>query len=180
MRKLTHEELLARQKESGRAPKLPFSVILNDVRSLYNVGSIFRTADGAGVEKVWLCGITGFPPDSKISKTALGAELSVPWEYCRNVLDCVKMLKAQNYQIILLEQTIKSISYDEFSPAAPVALLLGNEISGIQNEIVSLCDGAIEIPMGGAKNSLNVTVAFGIAAYHFRKKLLAQSAGVSF
>ena len=175
MRKLTHEELIARQEESGQAPKLPFAVVVNDVRSLYNVGSIFRTADGAGVEKLWLCGITGFPPDSQISKTALDAELSVPWEYSRNVLDCVKALKAKNYQIVILEQTVKSVFYEEFSPAAPVALLLGNEITGVQEDLLSLCDQAIEIPMAGIKNSLNVTVAFGVIAYHFRRELLSRS-----
>ncbi|MBI3314027.1 MAG: RNA methyltransferase [Candidatus Omnitrophica bacterium] len=178
-RKLTHKELLARQEVSRQVPRLPFAVILNDIRSLYNVGSIFRTADGVGVEKIWLCGITGFPPDSKISKTALGAEASVAWEYCKSVLECVKKLKEENYKIVLLEQTVKSISYEEFSPAAPVALLLGNEISGIHEELVSLCDTAIEIPMTGLKNSLNVTVAFGVVAYHFRQQLCGRSLGAS-
>jgi 23S rRNA (guanosine2251-2'-O)-methyltransferase len=170
MRKLTHAELQERQ--AGQAsPKLPFTAVLNNIRSLYNVGSIFRTADGAGLEKLWICGVTGIPPDTKISKTALGAENAVPWEYARHAVDCVRRLKDQGYQIVLLEQTVRSIPYQEWVPQTPVALVLGNEISGVSDELLELCDQAIEIDMAGLKNSLNVTVAFGVVAYHFRNQL---------
>lgn len=170
MRKLTHEELLERQAGQP-AGKLPFVTVLNNIRSLYNVGSIFRTADGAGVEKLYLCGVTGIPPDTKISKTALGAEKTVAWEYAREAVDCVKKLKAEGYQIILLEQTVNSLPYQEFLPQGPVALILGNENTGVSEELVKLCDQAIEIEMTGLKISLNVTVAFGIIAYHVRHAL---------
>ena len=170
MRKLTHEELLQRQAGSFAA-KLPFVAVLNNIRSLYNVGSIFRTADGVGLQKLYLCGVTGIPPDTKISKTALGSEKTVAWEYCREASDCVQKLKAEGYQIILLEQTVRSVPYQEFVPRGPVALVLGNENSGISDELVKFCDQAIEIEMTGLKISLNVTVAFGIVAYHLRSVL---------
>jgi 23S rRNA (guanosine2251-2'-O)-methyltransferase len=171
MRKLSHAELVERQV--AQSPKtLPFCAILNNIRSLYNVGSIFRTADGAGLEKLWICGVTGIPPDTKISKTALGAEKSVPWEYVRHAKTCAENLKARGYQIILLEQTEKSIPFDEFKPEGPVCLIVGNEISGVSDELLPYCDAAVEIEMAGLKNSLNVTVAFGIMAYQLRKQLL--------
>ena len=150
---------------------LPFSIILNNVRSLYNVGSLFRTADGVGVEKLWLCGITGIPPDPQISKTALGAEQSVPWEYRRKASEAIRELKSHSYKIVLLEQTAGSIPYQEFEPEGPVCLVLGNEIGGVDDELLPLCDAAVEIEMAGLKNSLNVAVAFGIVAYHLRRRL---------
>ena len=168
MKKLSHEELLKRQKGQAR---LPFAVVLNNIRSLYNVGSIFRTADGAGVEKIWACGITGIPPSEQISKTALGAEEVVPWEFRKTAKECILELKEKGYQIVLLEQTHSSVPYTEFVPTAPVCLILGNEITGVSDEILPYCDAAIEIEMAGLKNSLNVTVAFGVIAYHFRQQL---------
>ena len=170
MRKLTHQELIERQENSASG-KLPLVAVLNNIRSLYNVGSIFRTADGAGLEKLYLCGVTGIPPDSKISKTALGAEKSVAWEYCRGALECLRQLKSQGYQIILLEQTAKSIPCQDFVPQTPTALVLGNEIEGVSEELLELCDAAVEIDMAGLKHSLNVTVAFGVAAYHFKSQI---------
>lgn len=166
MRKLSHEQLVSRQEV--RVPRLPFTVVLNNVRSLYNVGSVFRTADAAGVEKIWLCGITGILPDPKIAKTALGAEKEVPWEFCADARDCVEKLKKEGYQIVLLEQTDKSVFYEDFEPAEKLCLVLGHETGGISESLLDLADAAVEIEMSGLKNSLNVTVAFGIAAYHFR------------
>jgi 23S rRNA (guanosine2251-2'-O)-methyltransferase len=177
MRKLTHPELLARQEELRQAQKLPFCAVLNNIRSLYNVGAIFRTADGIGVEKLWLCGVTGIPPSTKISKTALGAEKTVAWEYQKSAVDCVRHLKNQGYQIVLLEQTVRSVPYQEFIPETHVALILGNEIDGVSDELVTLSDAAIEIEMQGLKNSLNVTVAFGVVAYHFRNQIKQRIAG---
>lgn len=142
--------------------------MLNNIRSLYNVGSIFRTGDGAGVEKIYLCGITGQPPNEMISKTALGAEEQVEWEYCEDILPLIDRLKNQGYKIVLLEQMDNSRLYEEYLPDSPVCLILGNEIDGITEEIVDYCDDAIEIEMMGLKNSLNVSVAFGIIAYHFK------------
>jgi tRNA G18 (ribose-2'-O)-methylase SpoU len=172
MRKLSHQELVRRQKNQSQA-KLPFSVVLNNIRSLYNVGSIFRTADGVGLEKIWLCGITGIPPDAQIAKTALGAEKAVPWEYRENAVSVMEELRRNGYQIVLLEQTQQSIPYDEFHPKSPVCLVLGNEISGVCEDLLPCCGLALEIEMAGIKNSLNVTVAFGIVAYHIRQSLKA-------
>ena len=178
MNKLSHRELLARQARHQAEERLPFSVLLNNIRSLYNVGSIFRTADAAGVEKIWLCGITGRPGTarSKIEKTALGAEKSVPWEYRQSAVSVIRELKAKGYEIVFLEQMKESISYELFEPRPPVCLVLGNEIAGVDEEMLALCDRAIEIPMAGLKNSLNVTVAFGVAAYHIRTHLTASHA----
>ena len=175
MRKLSHTELVERQTQNRNGSKLPFCVVLNNIRSLYNVGSIFRTADGVGVEKIWLCGVTGTPDGTKtrIGKTALGAEKAVPWEHREDIVNVLKELKAKNYQIVLLEQAEASIPYQEFIPEAPVCLVVGNEITGVSNEIISLADKAIEIEMAGLKNSLNVTVAFGVVAYHFRNCLVS-------
>lgn len=172
MRKLTHEEILSRQEKEKQKPKLPFCVVLNNIRSAHNVGSIFRTCDGAGVEKVWLCGITGYPPNAQIAKTALGAQKQVPWEYEENALDLIKKLKNKGYTIVLLEQTEKSMLYQDFSPQGKICLVVGNEITGVCDSLVDICDRAIEIEMAGIKNSLNVSVALGIVAYHIRNGII--------
>lgn len=171
MRKLTHEEIVGRQAKKALLPRLPLCVALNNIRSLHNVGTIFRTADAAGAEKIWLCGITGYPPQGGISKTALGAENHVPWEYREDILALVKELKAAGYQIVLLEQMQGSVAHDAFKAKPPVCLVIGNEVSGIADQLQSLCDAAIEIEMDGIKNSLNVAVAFGIAVYQIRGRL---------
>lgn len=174
MRKLTHAELIARQqKQQAHLSRLPFTVVLNNIRSLHNVGSIFRTCDGVGVEKLWLCGITGYPPDARLAKTALGAEARVSWEYRADACSVLKELKAKDYRVVLLEQTTESVSHDEFEPHGPVCLVVGNEIEGVAQSLVPLCDAAVEIEMAGLKNSLNVSVAFGIVAYHIRSGLSA-------
>lgn len=170
MNKLTHSELLARQ-ENSTASRLPFCILLNNIRSLYNVGSIFRTADGAGLEKIWISGVTGFPPDNKIAKTALGAEKSVPWEYVKDARSCLQKLKSEGYQIVMLEQAASSVAYQHFQPKRPFCLVLGNEIGGVDSDLSDLADAVIEIGMVGLKISLNVAVAFGIVAYHYRNLL---------
>jgi tRNA G18 (ribose-2'-O)-methylase SpoU len=174
MRKLAHEEIVERQVRKSSQSRLPFCVVLNSIRSLYNVGAIFRTADGIGIEKLWLCGITGYPPQSGITKTALGAQENVPWEYRKDVISLLRELKLSGYQIVLLEQLSGSILHDQFKPRSPVCLVVGNEISGISEELVALCDGAVEIAMDGIKNSLNVGVAFGIIGYHIRSCLVSK------
>ena len=178
MRKLTHEEIITRQVKKSASPRMPVCVVLNNIRSLHNVGTIFRTADGAGVEKIWLCGITGYPPQGGIAKTALGAENHVPWEYREDVLGLIKELKNKGYQIVLLEQMHGSVAHDTFKTSYPVCLVVGNEIDGIADDLQSLCDAAIEIEMDGIKNSLNVAVAFGIAAYQLRSSCKKNEQGL--
>lgn len=150
---------------------IPLTVVCVNIRSLHNVGSIFRTADGAGVEKIWLCGITGCPPHPGICKIALGAEERVPWEYHADALVVVRQLKQAGYQVVLLEQTDVSVEYYRFKPLGPVALVVGNEINGLDEQLVPLADVAVDIYMAGIKNSLNVGVAFGVVAYHLRTRL---------
>ncbi|MCK5616249.1 RNA methyltransferase [Candidatus Pacearchaeota archaeon] len=140
-------------------------VLLNNIRSLHNVGSIFRTSDGAGVHKVFLCGQTGYPPREEITKTAIGAEESVDWEYWMDPIECIQKLKKEGVRIVALEQTKKSVDYREVKLDHPICLVVGNEIDGVSKEILKLCDSAIEIPMHGKKQSLNVSVAFGVTIY---------------
>lgn len=140
-------------------------VLLNNIRSLHNVGSIFRTSDGAVVKKLFLCGQTGYPPREDITKTAIGAEEVVPWEYWIDAKECMDMLNKKSVQLVALEQTKKSIDYRKFKPKYPICLVLGHEIDGVEEGILDLCDEAIEIPMQGKKQSLNVSVAFGVAVY---------------
>ncbi|MBU1017544.1 RNA methyltransferase [Patescibacteria group bacterium] len=140
-------------------------VLLSNIRSLHNVGSIFRTSDGARVKKLFLCGQTGYPPREDITKTAIGAEEVVPWEYWIDAKECMAMLNKKSVQLVALEQTKKSIDYRKFKPEYPICLVLGHEIDGVEQGILDLCDAAIEIPMHGKKQSLNVSVAFGIAIY---------------
>lgn len=173
LRKLTHQEIVDKQMRKLQQGRLPFCVVLNNIRSLYNVGSIFRTGDGVGVEKIWLCGITGRPPHSQISKTALGAENFVAWEYREDACVLLRELKKAGYKIVLLEQMEGSIPCEAFAPfpEAKVCLVVGNEIDGISDQMISCADTALEIGMAGVKNSLNVAVAFGIAAYQIRRSL---------
>jgi 23S rRNA (guanosine2251-2'-O)-methyltransferase len=172
MRKLTHEEIVARQVKYSRQPRIPLTIVLDNIRSLHNVGSVFRTADGIGVEKLWLCGITGYPPKGDISKTALGAEESVPWEFETNVLKPVELMKAADYEIVILEQVEGAISYEKYSPTRPVCLVIGNEVEGVSDEVIARCDQTIEIPMLGVKNSLNVAVACGVVGFYLRTRLM--------
>jgi len=161
-------KIVARQHRRSAAHRIPVVVVLNNIRSLFNVGSMFRTADGAGIEKIWLCGITGAPPQGQLSKTALGAEQHVPWEHARDTVAILEDHKRRGYQIVLLEQTDASIPYEEFIPRFPICVVVGNEIEGVADGVLPLCDEAVEIDMAGIKNSLNVSVAFGILAYHLR------------
>jgi len=148
-----------------------FYVLLNNIRSLYNVGSVFRTADGAGVDKIILTGITANPPRKEISKTALGAEDTVPWEYIEYPDDAIKKLKSQGFQIVVLEQTEKSIDYKKAQYTFPVCLVIGHEREGVESEILQQADFIVQIPMHGRKESLNVSVAFGIVAYEISGKI---------
>jgi 23S rRNA (guanosine2251-2'-O)-methyltransferase len=149
--------------------KKEFFVICDNIRSLENIGSIFRTSDALGVSKVFLCGISGKPPNHKISKTALGAEKTIPFEYCRQVSRLIDKLKKEKIKIVALEQDKKAISYDKFKPQFPLALIVGNEVKGISKKILKKSDKIIFLPMSGQKESLNVSVAFGVAGYEINK-----------
>lgn len=146
-------------------------VVLENMRSLFNVGAIFRTSDGAGVSKIYLCGITGVPPRPQIEKTALGAEKTVPWEYKKSALKTIKSLKKQGYQIIALERAKKSKPFHKTKYKNKVCLVVGNEISGIGKSVLKEADRVVFIPMRGKKESLNVAVAFGIGVYQVANRL---------
>ena len=154
--------------------KHPFVVVLDNIRSLNNVGSVFRTADAFLVEKIMLCGITATPPNNEIHKTALGAEASVEWQYFESTIDCVNALKASGYTICCLEQVKDSVALQDFvvERGKKYAIVLGNEVNGVEQAVVDACDVCIEIPQCGTKHSLNVSVSGGIAIWHFFKALL--------
>ena len=173
MRKLSHSEISSNRSTLDTikdVKKLPVYVILNSIRSSYNVGSIFRTSDGVMIEKLYLCGYTPHPPNKDVLKTALGATESVKWEYVKNPADAVTDLKSSGVKIAALELTNKSILYNEVNAKDfPLALLVGNEITGVSQELLDLCDMALEIPQYGIKQSLNVAVAYGITIFELRK-----------
>lgn len=173
MIKLTHDEISKNRitvETIDTVKKLPVYVVLNSIRSSYNVGSIFRTSDGAMIEKLYLCGYTPHPPKKEVLKTALGAQNSVAWEYVKEAKDVILKLKGQGVKIGALELTENSIPHYAFSkPDFPVALLIGNEIKGVSQELLDLCDFALEIPQYGIKQSLNVAVAYGIAVFELRR-----------
>ncbi|RPI01977.1 MAG: TrmH family RNA methyltransferase [Ignavibacteriae bacterium] len=173
MRKLTHAEISKKRVPESQiesAARIPLVVVVDNVRSLYNVGSIFRTSDGAMIEKLVLAGYTPHPPRREIEKTALGSTKSVPWEYTKHPLDIILNLKERGYRICCLELTDKSIQYNNVTIAEfPLCLVIGNEISGVSEEVVASCNLAIEIPMHGIKQSLNVAVAYGIAIFELAR-----------
>jgi tRNA G18 (ribose-2'-O)-methylase SpoU len=180
IRKLDFEELKSARpslQEVRLSTRVPIAVVLENIRSLYNVGSIFRTSDGANVEKLYLCGYTGRPPRKEIDKTSLGSAESVPWEYVPEAASAVAELKSRGYQIVSLEHTDRSVPYTEAEYRFPLCLIVGNEVEGVSGELVSLCDMAVEIPMYGIKQSLNVSVAFGIAAYHITHRYRGAAGG---
>ncbi len=146
-----------------------FYVICQNIRSTHNVGSIFRTADAAAVTKIFLGGYTPSPPRYEISKVALGAELSVPWESCTQVWRQIETLRRAGIQLVALENNVESLSIYRFRPRFPLALLLGNEVEGLSPALLARTDAIVHLPMYGKKESLNVSVAFGIAAYELNK-----------
>jgi tRNA G18 (ribose-2'-O)-methylase SpoU len=151
--------------------QFPFVAVLDNIRSLHNVGSIFRTADAAGAGKLYLCGMTGTPPRQEIRKAALGAEETVAWEYFKQTGEALAQLKKDGYFLLALENTSMSIDYRRAAYRFPLALVVGHEYNGIAPEILARCDGAISLPMRGVKVSLNVSVAFGVAAYEIASRL---------
>jgi 23S rRNA (guanosine2251-2'-O)-methyltransferase len=173
MRKLTHAEISTKrlsEKQLEKALRIPLIVLVDNIRSLYNVGSIFRTSDGAMIEKLILTGFTPHPPRKEIEKTALGSTKSVPWEYTKHPVETIRSLKERGYKICCLELTNMSIHYNDIKANDfPLCLIIGNEISGVSEEVIKLCDLAIEIPMYGIKQSLNVAVAYGIAVFELAR-----------
>ncbi|MBP5327859.1 MAG: RNA methyltransferase [Bacteroidales bacterium] len=175
MKKLTTTEMNRLTVEEFRASeKLPLTVVLDNVRSQNNIGSIFRTADAFRIERIALCGICSTPPHREIHKTALGAEDSVMWSYYEDTATCLQELKAQGYKIFAVEQVDDSIKLgDDALQAANsrIAIVFGNEIDGVQDSLLPLCDGSLEIPQFGTKHSLNVSCAAAIVMWEMFKKL---------
>lgn len=173
-KKLTVEEMhRLTVDEFKRAPKLPLTVVLDNVRSLHNVGSVFRTADAFRIEKIVLCGITACPPSAEIHKTALGAEDAVAWEYAADTLQAVLALKEAGYDTLAVEQAENSHKLGEFvfEKEKKYALVLGNEVKGVRQDVVDACGGVIEIPQYGTKHSLNVSVTAGIVMWEASKQM---------
>ncbi len=167
MKRLTLEEYC-------EADKLPLIVVLDDVRSMYNIGSVFRTSDAFRVEAVYLCGICQTPPSTEIHKTALGAEMSVSWQYFKTALEAVSALRKEGYTVLSVEQVEHSTKLQTFVPqrGCKYAVVLGNEVKGVHQEVVDASDGCLEIPQLGTKHSMNVSVAAGIIIYKFAETLL--------
>lgn len=150
--------------------RLPVVVLLHDVRSLYNVGAFFRTADAAGIERLYLSGITGTPPHRRIAKTALGAEDIVPWAPAADPLATLEDLRARRYEIVAIETTLRAVDLFDWSPVFPVCLLFGHEVDGLPARMLDRCDVHVRIPMLGCKESLNVATAGGIVIYELLRK----------
>ncbi len=174
MRKLKNSELGRKSvSEFKLSPKIPVTVVLDNIRSMNNIGSVFRTSDAFMIKKILLCGITAKPPHNDIRKTALGATESVDWEYFKHTADAVKFLISDEYTIISVEQAENSIMLQDFSiqPNKKYALIFGNEVKGVQQEIVNLSHFCVEIPQEGTKHSLNISVSTGIVLWDFYKGL---------
>jgi len=174
MRKLLNEELGRLDVEAfKKAPRIPIKVVLDNVRSLNNVGSAFRTADAFRVEAIYLCGITAQPPHREIQKTALGATASVDWKYFASTARAVDALRADNYQIVVIEQADESIELQDFKPDSgkKYALIFGNEVKGVEDNIVKNADKVLEIPQFGTKHSLNIAVSIGVVLWDLWAKI---------
>jgi tRNA G18 (ribose-2'-O)-methylase SpoU len=155
---------------------LPVSILLDNVRSLYNVGAFFRTADAAGIEKLYLCGITGRPPQRAITKTALGAEETVPWEHAWEPVPVAAGLRGRSYEIAAIETSVHAVDLFAWEPRFPVCLLFGHEVEGLRPELSALADTHVRIPMLGGKHSLNVATAGGVVVYELLRKYRALAA----
>jgi 23S rRNA (guanosine2251-2'-O)-methyltransferase len=149
---------------------LPVAVLLDNVRSMYNVGSFFRTGDAAGIEKLYLGGITAFPPKKEVTKTALGADERLPWRHEWDAVPILEELRARQYEIAAIETSLHAVDLFDWQPAFPVCLVFGHEVDGIQQHILERCDTHVRIPMLGVKHSLNVATAGGVAIYELLRK----------
>ena len=178
MRKLSMNELNRKSvDEFRRAEKIPVIALLENIRSAYNVGSVFRTADAFLIEAVYIAGYTAKPPHKEITKTALGAQDSVEWKYFENTKMAIEELQQNNFKIFAVEQVADSISLEKFSELniEKVVFIFGNEVSGVEQETISLCDGCIEIPQFGMKHSLNISVAAGIVLWEIVRTTTSNS-----
>ncbi len=174
MRKLENSELERKSIDAFKeSEKTPLILVLDDIRSLHNIGSVFRTADAFLIEKIYLCGITATPPNKEIHKTALGATETVAWEHHENVLEVIANLKKDNITTLAIEQVESAVFLQNFAVEKnkKYALVFGNEVFGVSQEAVSLCDGCIEIPQLGTKHSLNISVSVGIVVWDLFQKL---------
>jgi len=173
MRKRSIQELNRKTPEAFKtAAKIPLILILDNVRSLYNIGAVFRTADAFLVDKIFLCGITACPPHKDIHKTALGATETVAWEYCKHTEDLVSKLLQQNIEVVAVEQTDTATPLNHFKPepGKRYAFVLGNEVKGVRQEVINLLENSVEIPQFGTKHSLNIAVAASIVLWDFFSK----------
>ena len=173
-RKLLNIELgRVSAEEYKELPDSGIVIVLDNIRSAHNVGSAFRTADSFKIDKVWLCGICAVPPSAEIHKSALGAEDSVAWEHVGDTMDAVRRLKEEGYTIVSAEQTMDSVMLDTFVPeeGRKYAVVFGNEVAGVSQEVVDASDFSLEIPQYGTKHSLNVSVSMGVILWHFRLHL---------
>ena len=152
---------------------LPVAVLLDNVRSMYNVGAFFRTADASALEKLYLCGITGHPPKHAISKTALGADETVPWEHAWEPVPVAQTLRARGYEMAAIETSVHAVDLFDWTPQFPVCLVFGHEVEGVRPELSALCDTHVRIPMLGTKHSLNVATAGGVVIYELLRKYRA-------
>jgi len=172
-RKLKNEELTRLSAEEfASAAKKPLVIVLDNVRSLHNVGSVFRTADAFLIEEILLCGLTGCPPNKEIEKTALGATSTVKWQYFKSTKEAIDYCKNLNFKIFGVEQAEKSIALNDFVCNEKMALVFGNEVYGVEQDIIDLCDGVIEIPQLGTKHSLNISVSAGIVLWEILRESL--------
>jgi len=174
MRKLENSELERKSVEDFKqSEKTPIIIVLDDIRSLHNIGSVFRTADAFLIEKIYLCGITATPPNKEIHKTALGATETVAWEHSKDVLEVIENLKKENITVLAIEQVESAIFLQDFKieKHKKYALVFGNEVFGVAQEAVAICDGCIEIPQLGTKHSLNISVSAGIVVWDLFQKL---------
>jgi 23S rRNA (guanosine2251-2'-O)-methyltransferase len=159
--------------------RLPVTILLENVRSMYNVGAFFRTADGAGIERLFLAGITARPPKNAITKTALGAEERVPWQAVDNAVDSIRMLRSKAYEIAAIETSVNAVDLFDWMPRFPVCVLFGHEVDGLSQALLDLCDKHVRIPMLGVKHSLNVASAGAVVMYELLRKYRALHAAGS-
>ncbi len=157
-------------EEARSHSRLPICAILDRIRSAHNVGSIFRTSDGAGIGKLLLCGYTPLPPHRHLEKTALGAVEVVPWQHVATTGQAIALCRAEGLQVLAVEKTASSLPLEEFELRFPLAIVMGNEADGLDEETIAACEGCVHLPMRGLKSSLNVSVAFGIVAYELARR----------
>jgi tRNA G18 (ribose-2'-O)-methylase SpoU len=150
--------------------RVPVAMLLDDIRSLYNVGSFFRTADSAGIERLYLCGITGHPPDKQIAKVALGADQTVDWEHSWDAAGVAETLRGRGYELAAIETSLHSVDLFDWQPRFPVCVLFGHEVDGVRKSLLERCDVHVRIPMLGRKHSLNVATAAGVVAFELLRK----------